>query len=326
MSRNENVDLLRIMACFAVVGLHTVGSYLFDFAVPMFFAISGFFLLNRREVTRNYATRKIKGILKLVLCWNLVILLYNVLHVENSRLNMVLYLPIDCFYSVLQRGMLWQLWYLGALLIMYLILPFVSMSSCDEKIQAFLLCVVISEFVQVVSMIQGKPVQSYICQTLRIWTWVMYLLLGGALPLICSKVKASISLRWHGLIAGMYTLLTWAYKNYVGVHILGRVDANRVAPEYIYDSLSEVIWIVLIFSFVVRLRLPEKAKYIISFVAPLTLGVYIIHPILIEPLIRRFGSVIQIGSPLLLGAVFIGAILISYIISLTPLKMLLLKL
>lgn len=326
MSRDENIDLLRIIACFAVVGLHTVGSYLFDFAVPMFFAISGFSPLNRGSITRNYATRKIEGILKLVLCWNLAILIYNVLHVENSRLNMVLYFPIDCFYLVLQRGTLWQLWYLGALLIIYLILPFVSMSSRDEKRQAFLLCVVINEFVQVVSMIRGKPVQSYICQTLRVWTWVMYLLLGGALPLICNKVKASISLRWHGLIAGMYTLLTRAYKNYVGVHILGRVDANRVAPEYFYDSLFEVIWIVLIFSFVVRLRLPEMAKCIISYVAPLTLGVYIIHPFLIEPLINRFGSVIQIGSPLLLGVVFIGAILISYIISLTPLKKLMLKL
>ena len=58
MSRNENVDLLRIMACFAVVGLHTVGSYLFDFAVPMFFAISGFFLLNRRGGNKKLCNEK----------------------------------------------------------------------------------------------------------------------------------------------------------------------------------------------------------------------------------------------------------------------------
>lgn len=62
----------------------SVGSYLFDFAVPMFFAISGYFLLNGKNVTRTYATNKIKSILKLVLSWNVVVLVFNVLQTKQG--------------------------------------------------------------------------------------------------------------------------------------------------------------------------------------------------------------------------------------------------
>ena len=314
------------MACFAVVGLHTVGSYLFDFAVPMFFAINRYFLLNGKNVTRSYSANKIKGILKLVLSWNIVVLVFNALQNKTGGLYLVLNLPVDCFFSILQRGTLWQLWYLGALLLVYLILPFIAKSAHKEEWQAFLLCVLISEAMQITSMIQGKPIQSYICQTLRIWTWLMYLLLGAALPYICNKVRKSITLKRHGVFVGVYTLLIWIYKHYVGLYVLGRVEVNRVAPEYFYDSFFEVIWVASMFSFAVRLHLPEKIKRVVDIVAPLTLGVYIIHPFLIESLMSHFGNVMRIGSPILLGTVFIGAILISYCISLTPLKSFLLKL
>lgn len=50
--RNENIDLIRAMACLAVVGLHSFAKdedisswfyYLCGFAVPFFFMASGFF-------------------------------------------------------------------------------------------------------------------------------------------------------------------------------------------------------------------------------------------------------------------------------------------
>ena len=50
--RNENIDLIRAMACLAVVGLHSFAKdedisswfyYVCGFAVPFFFMASGFF-------------------------------------------------------------------------------------------------------------------------------------------------------------------------------------------------------------------------------------------------------------------------------------------
>lgn len=76
-SRNYNLDLLKIIACVAVVGLHTLQKdlsvinstlyYCCGFAVPVFFMCSGYMLLNRSQMTVSYVIRKIASILRVVL-------------------------------------------------------------------------------------------------------------------------------------------------------------------------------------------------------------------------------------------------------------------
>lgn len=78
--RNCNVDFIRVIACIAVVGLHTFPKdlsvataalyYLCGFAVPFFFMSSGYFLLNRGEVSYKYAVQKCGGIIRIVFLWN----------------------------------------------------------------------------------------------------------------------------------------------------------------------------------------------------------------------------------------------------------------
>ena len=68
-NRNVNVDMIRIVACIAVVGLHafpkdiskTTGLiyYFFGFAVPFFFMSSGYFLLNRGKIGIQYSKKKV---------------------------------------------------------------------------------------------------------------------------------------------------------------------------------------------------------------------------------------------------------------------------
>lgn len=53
--RNENIDLIKIAACIAVVGLHTFMPhalalyYLCAFAVPVFFMVNGYLLTKKFE-------------------------------------------------------------------------------------------------------------------------------------------------------------------------------------------------------------------------------------------------------------------------------------
>ena len=75
-TRDCNIDLIRLIACVAVVGLHTFPKdlslvtaslyYLSGFAVPFFFMSSGFFLLNRGELNYKYVWHKCAGIIKIV--------------------------------------------------------------------------------------------------------------------------------------------------------------------------------------------------------------------------------------------------------------------
>ncbi len=79
-SRNYNLDLLKIIACAAVVGLHTLQKdlsfinstlyYCCGFALLVFFMCSGYMLLQRDSVTFTYVIKKIASFLRVVLMWS----------------------------------------------------------------------------------------------------------------------------------------------------------------------------------------------------------------------------------------------------------------
>lgn len=88
-ARDYNIDLFRILACIAVVGLHTLPKdlsaitaafyYFCGFAVPVFFMSSGYFLLNRGKVVISYSKHKCFGIIRVVIGWNFIIAILRVL-------------------------------------------------------------------------------------------------------------------------------------------------------------------------------------------------------------------------------------------------------
>ena len=65
LTRNNNIDLIKLYACICVVALHTISKdlssittviyYLSGVAVPLFFMSSGYFLLNRGEISIKYS-------------------------------------------------------------------------------------------------------------------------------------------------------------------------------------------------------------------------------------------------------------------------------
>lgn len=79
--RNQNLDLIKCIACLGVVGLHSVGMvnytiyYLCDFSVPLFFMVNGFLMFSKEEISYGYAFRKILNLIKVVVLWNLLIML-----------------------------------------------------------------------------------------------------------------------------------------------------------------------------------------------------------------------------------------------------------
>lgn len=130
--RDCSIDLIRVIACVAVVGLHTFPKdlslvtaslyYLCGFAVPFFFMSSGYFLLNRGELNYKYASHKCVGIIKVVFFWNCI--LYVMKLGKALALDKIFSINLFAFVkeflkSFVQKGAMWQFWYLGALLIIY---------------------------------------------------------------------------------------------------------------------------------------------------------------------------------------------------------------
>ena len=78
--RDINIDFLKIIACIAVIGLHTLQKdlsiantflhYFCGFAIPVFFFSTGYILFHRKEITFKYCLRKCLKVIRVVVIWN----------------------------------------------------------------------------------------------------------------------------------------------------------------------------------------------------------------------------------------------------------------
>lgn len=188
--RNTNLDLLKIMACVGVVLLHTTmpgfketGSwnyltylyYLGTYSIPLFFMVNGYLLLGKNEISYSYILQKIKWILVTVSTWTLIIWIYKRDFPEN---------PIKkVLGSLLQRGYFFQFWFFGALILIYLCLPILKkfLKSKNRYLLILSVLVIIGLIFELTNILLQMPVQVYVIQTFRLWTWFFYYILGGFL-------------------------------------------------------------------------------------------------------------------------------------------------
>lgn len=324
--RIYNLDLIKILACIAVVGLHTLQKdisvinqslyYICGFAVPAFFMSTGYVLLNRSKVSNKYSWNKIKNILKVVLLWSLLITMaYLFVHAIRNKLTTIdlLVLPQIFFGGLIQRGFLWQFWYLGALIIIYALYP-ILMKYRERLSFIWIISVTIGVIIQTVSYFIGTPLQSYITQTFRLWTWIQYFVLGGLIG--SHNNKGNISIGKRAAICIILTISIVAYQN-----IMGKTFLHNTYAEYFYDSILTVMWLITIFKFIINIKISLSVNLFIKNISPITMGIYIIHP-LISSLLLHFLTISTISESLLffLIVLFLSSF-VTYLIKRTPLSM-----
>jgi len=287
MTRNMNLDLIKCIACFAVVGLHAVGMidytvyYLCGCGVPLFFMVNGYLLLSKEQLTYSYICKKILQIIKIVFIWNLLIIL-PVLLFRHKMVNPVT-LSIN---SLLQKGYLWHFWFFGALLLIYLLLPlfhkFFSAGRYFHPVVVFF-CLGCCLFMSIASMINGYAIHAYIPQSLRVWTWLFYFCIGGLIPSLLSHIR-KLPVWIHVLL----TLSALCINNQALKHIGLNLTGSRIA-DYYYDNASSILYYLLLFTLLLRISLKGKACKAIVFLSRLTMGIFILHPVLLTG-IRAFYS------------------------------------
>lgn len=203
--RNEGIDLLKILACFGVVILHFIGQnsgelnriiyYAAGFSVPMFFLIHGYFILNRKTNSAKYFMHKVSKMLVIVLCWNCAFAILQLI-IGHQPINP---LVVSCTELFMQKGVFYQFWFFGALILLYVVTPILQYQVEKNNVILLAVLVMIAIIVDSVSMIytynMGKPLQEYIYQPFRIWTWILYYYMGGLIhniktnqPVVCMYV------------------------------------------------------------------------------------------------------------------------------------------
>ena len=292
-TRNINLDLIKVLACIGVVLLHTTmvgfketGSwnllaylyYLGTYSIPLFFMVNGYLLLGKKEITYPYILQKVKWILTIVSLWTIIVWLFK----RDFTVN-----PIKKIIgSLLQKGYFSQFWFFGALILIYLCLPILRKFLNSKRSYLYILSFFVATglIFELVNIILQMPLQSYVIQTFRLWTWFFYYILGGLIAQFDKEFIKNGFKRWMKIVAVLLLLITP-----VILFFLAKTIYHNLFAEYFYDILFVKIVSLGVFLTILTLSLKEsKYKWIVS-LSNQTMGVFIVHTYVMKVLEKLLG-------------------------------------
>ena len=292
-TRNINLDLIKVLACIGVVLLHTTmigfkdtGSwnllaylyYLGTYSIPLFFMVNGYLLLGKRNITYSYILEKVKWILITVSSWTTIVWLLK----RDFAVN-----PVKKIIgSMVQKGYFFQFWFFGALILIYLCLPILKKFLNSKRSYLYILSLLISIglIFELTNIIIQTPLQSYVIQTFRLWTWFFYYFLGGLVAQFDKEFIKNGFKTWMKIVAVLLLLITP-----VILFFLAKTIYHNLFAEYFYDILFVKIVSLGVFLTILTLSLKEsKYKWIVS-LSNQTMGVFIVHTYVMKVLEKLLG-------------------------------------
>ena len=205
---------------------------------------------------------------------------------RNISQYTIIYLIKQIMKSFLQRGKMWQFWYMGSLIIIYVLLILINylnsrVRMSEEKKSHFVIvlwCITLicSVAIHFCSIIYREALQQHVIQTFRLWSWLQYFILGGMMPHIWPITVKKIPVKMHIILLCISSAFVVCYQ-----YIMGKCILNNTYAEYFYDSILLIGWVSILFTFMLRMNIPAMWTKYIPKLASLTLGVYIVHPMVI---------------------------------------------
>lgn len=291
--RNINLDLLKVLACVGVVLLHTTmggfketGSwnlltylyYLGTYSIPLFFMVNGYLLLGKREITHSYILQKVKWIIITVSSWSVIVWLFK----RDFTVN-----PIKKIVgSLIQKGYFFQFWFFGALILIYICLPILKKFLNSKRSYLYILSVllVIGLIFELTNIVLQMPVQTYVIQTFRLWTWFFYYILGGFIAQFDKDIINNMFKRWMKVIVVLLFLVSPLI-----LFFLAKTTYHNFFAEYFYDLLFVKVVSLGIFLTIFSLVLNQDNNKWIIVLSNQTMGVFIIHTYIMKVWEKLFG-------------------------------------
>lgn len=286
--RNSNLDVAKAIACIGVVIMHCsfpgvagkFAAYLFKYAVPLFFMISGYFLykpsLSKEEKVKNLK-RKIGHIFRILVTAELLsacfFIIKDYLNTGEYRFTLTYTdICINCFSGTFFNG---TLWFLYSLLWAYVIIYIYKKITPPYLINVNLLIsgliiFVIHIFLRTII----KNMEFYDVRMFR--NALMY---GLPFILMGYGIRKSEMTAWYHKLAITNPIIC------ISLYILGYIVS---VGEYALTHTSIDIYIGTIlstwalFTFCVSAPIKIKNKYLLIIGEKLSLYVYIVHIFVIE--------------------------------------------
>lgn len=282
-------------------------------AIPLFFMVSGYLLLGREYVGFKYSVKKISAICKYILFTSItyaallfildLYLIGDIIMATKIFIASCIFSPLQ---SVTQRGYFAVYWYLGAMMLLYVFYPVLSrLYRCRRT---FLGIIIALAFIQIVvfSLNLYCGFETKISQPMRLWNWIFYFMLGGAL-------------RWfdvaHIKLRKLIIVSICAYLFYIIAYdyMIWNFALSK-ACEFWYSCPLVSIYVVGLFIFILKIDLNPRPKLtkLITILSMVFLPVYSYHIMVIGYLSPYLST-----GP----ALFIGTAVTSILIGLLIMKM-----
>lgn len=293
--RNYSLDVMRIVAVFAVVMIHCSGSFVANYSpvtiefvignllnsisrigVPLFLMISGsLFLDEHKEITvKNILSKNVKSMAIITLVWAVIYAMAYKVALPFLRNEAV---DIKNVIEGIATGH-YHMWYLYMIMGIYLITPFLKKFVCEKNKELVLLFIIISFCAQFLApVINAMSALGMNLSFINSWIeqfnlgffngYITYYLAGWYIVHIGIKQKWLTNLIY--LLGAMALVSIIVFVQFTGDR--SNAYANIGAPVFIYSvsvflALNNIKW-----------KFKENTNKKVVELSKLTFGVYIIH-------------------------------------------------
>lgn len=291
MRKNYNLEIIRIVSCIFVIVIHvtnyfcraygevTQGEYVFALilntlarvSVPCFFMISGALLLGREESLKKHGKRLLRFLIPLIV-WSIVYYLWNLGYMKTDYdLKEILYVPTEP-----------HLWYLYAMIPIYMVLPFFQVMCRGMSIRLEWALILVSSasvvFTYGVSLLHGEAY--YDLPLIGDKVYMFYIFIGYFIHKYRKYIR--LSQKWAAVIFVMS--LTVVFGMTVWITQQSGVHYDRVLE---YGCPLIVLASATFFLFLIRwkngsISWKERTRKVIDLVCSCSFGIYLIHILFLD--------------------------------------------
>lgn len=278
-SRVFYLDVMRIVACLYVIARHAwppdydfsgnlqkLYIYAFEPGPALFFMISGACLLGKELEFSSFIKTRLSRLVPLIAVWT-IINLGLMYFLDGMLIHSIKFYVLSFFFTNLNGG----LWFLYCILGLYILTPILNVwlkSATKRQIELYILLWVITAIIPVL----GKFIMIELSQ-FGMWYYfcgfIGFYLLGYYIHVYMNFTKNTI---WQVVLMAVVALMTVYLNLYNGWDITGLYDAEIANVCY-----ATIVFIFVKFIFTRNCVDRIFSKSLITFIANLTLGVYLFH-------------------------------------------------
>ena len=340
MNRKINIEFIRVFAIIFTIVIHVSNVYIYSFdkidnfnyfisvffnsmarvCVPLFFMVSGIFLIKEDYDKKKYFAR-IKKFIIILVVWSIIYFLFNN-NIFTSNIN-ILNVLFNSFFNANMTSR--HLWFMYAIIGIYIALPFIQ-NMCKnlnrEQENLFLILWILLSglvvlYVPLARLITKTNVDiEYPIPIINAAYYVGYFISGHILYERYRNIKSDKKKNILYLLGYLIpTLITCLSTYFISIY-----NGSVYDSMFWYRSIFTIISSFSLFILVIINEDKFQNKYILK-LSGLSFGVYLIHVIFLEIIKENFkfinySSVIII--PVITLLIYIISLMCSYILKKIP--------